>query len=311
MATLVSTSVTATQRGEWPQLMTVVQEFDHPVLVTEDFKAIFYTRNTNPIYTPAQMTVAPVQYVPTQLSYTIQVSPFADGDLGVQDIIGFIQDVYGNTVDLKIGNDFEIYNTILQPYYSNPRLLTQGWLPSFIIPPAAICPGTTAPQIAVKTGPWESSMQIPDQMWSGGNFYIWCNYTWKPDEEGQGVPFVWEPPFYYSFSQFGIPYNQSISAYFPPFPDAPENILNNIISSGTQDGWDTCGWIDSHPKWKGRVQVWVFGDDVFADGVVPWTFPGVANPTGDLSPNAQFGFPPDAQLQFYLEQPFSYIAPNP
>jgi hypothetical protein len=52
--------------------------------------------------------------------------------------------------------------------------------------------------------------------------------------------------------------------------------------------------------------MWVFGNDVFADGVVPWNFPGVANPTGDLSPQAQFGFPADAQLQIYKEFPFFY-----
>jgi hypothetical protein len=50
----------------------------------------------------------------------------------------------------------------------------------------------------------------------------------------------------------------------------------------------------------------VFGDDFFADGVVPWQFPGVANPTGDLTPFTQIGFPADAQLQFFIEKPFVY-----
>ena len=311
MATLVSTSVNGPQTGSWPQLMTIVQEFDHPVIVTDDFKCVFYAKNSDP-NVQGQMAVAPVQFVPTQLSYTVQVSPFADGDLGVLRTIGGIQDIYGNSVDLKIGDDFAIYDTTIRPYFSNPSLVQSGWSPGSIVPASSICPGTFAPQVYVKTGPWNTNMEIPDGMWSGGNFYAWCNYTWLPDREAEGIPFVWEPPFYYSFSQFGIPITGSISNAFPPYPIPEDSILNNIISAGTQTGWDTCGgWVDLYPRWKGRVQVWVYGNDVFEPGVVPWTFPGVANPTGNLSPDAQFGFPADAQLQFFLETPFSYIAPNP
>lgn len=313
MATLVSTTVTEAQVGSWPQLMTIVQEFDHPVVTSEDFKLVFYCKSpTKPDEIFGQMAVAPIQYVPTQLSYTIQVSPFADGPLGVYREIGSIQDIYGNPVDFKIGADFDIYNTTIRPYFgNNPTLRVNGWSGG-IIPPTALCPGNVAPQIGLNVGPWENNMAIPDQMWSGGNFYIWCNYTWKPDEEAQGIPFVWQPPFYYSFSQFGIPFTQTQSPDFPPFPSPEPSILNNIISAGTQTGWDACGgWIEQYPRWRGRVQVWLFGNDVFADGVVPWQFPGVANPTGDLSPQAQFGFPADAQLQIYKELPFTYIAPNP
>ncbi len=308
MANLISTTVTAPQTGSWPQVMTIVQEFDHPVIVTEDFKLIFYTKNTNkPNEIFGQMAATPVQFVPTQLSYTVQISPFGDGALGVFERVGGAQDIYGNPVDFKIGEDFDIYNTTIRPYFSNPTLTDSGWQIGYLIPPSGICPGTTAPKVGLKVGPWENSMAIPDQMWSGGNFYIWCNYTWKPDLTSQGIPFVFEPPFYYSFSQFGIPFDQTNSPLFPPYPLPAPSILNNVISSGTQTGWDTCGgWVQEHTRWRGRVQMWLFGSNVFADGVVPWNFPGVANPTGDLSPQAQFGFPPDAQLQVYKELPFFY-----
>ena len=309
MATLVSTNVTASQTGGWPQIMTVVQEFDHPVVVSEDFQVIFYAKNEKSSYIPGQMASVPVQYVPTQLTYTVQVSPFADGDLGILTTIGFIQDIYGNPVDLKVGDDFDVYNTTIRPYYSDPYIETRDWLPGPLVPPSAICPDNVPPRFVVGAGPWNKSMQIQDGMWAGGNFYMWVNYAWKPDQEEQGIPFVWEPPFYYSFSQFGIPFNQTISPEIPPYPLPTETILNNIISSGTQDGWDTCGWIEDYPKWQGRIQVWVFGSDVFAEPFVPWTFPGVASPTGDLSPFSQFGFPLDSQLQFFLEQPFTYVAP--
>lgn len=315
MATLLSTTVTETQTGSWPQLMTIVQEFDHPVITSPDFKLVFYAKND---YAEGlqlgQMAVAPVQYVPTQLSYTVQVSPFASGALGVYQQIGGIQDIYGNPVDFKIGQDFSIYNTNILPYFgTGATVTTEGWTSGEgVIPPTAICPGNVAPKVGLKVGPWENSMAIPDGMWTGGNFYIWCNYTWKPDQEAQGIPFVWEPPFYYSFSQFGIPMTSTITPSFPPYPFAEPSILNNVVSAGTQTGWDTCGgWIDLYPRWRGRVQMWVFGNDVFSDGVVPWQFPGVANPTGDLSPQEQFGFPADAQLQLFKELPFSYIAPNP
>jgi len=313
MATLLSTTVTEAQVGSWPQVMTIVQQFDHPVVVTEDFKLVFYGKSpTRPNEIFGQMAVAPIQYVPDQLSYTVQVSPFADGALGVYAKIGNIQDIFGNEVDLKIGEDFDIYNATLLPYFGNtPTLRVNGWSQG-VIPQSAICPDNVAPQIGLNIGPWLNSMAIPDDMWSGGNFYMWLNFTWKPDQEAQGIPFVWEPPFYYSFSQFGIPLTQTKTPDFPPYPFPEVSILNNVISAGTQTGWDTCGgWIDLYPRWRGKVQLWVFGNNVFADGVVPWQFPGVASPTGNLSPEAQFGFPADAQLQIYKELPFTYNAPNP
>lgn len=313
MATLISSSVNGPQFGAWPQLMTIVQEFDYPVVTTEDFKLIFYTKNNNPLI-QGQMTVAPIQFVPTQLVYTLQVSPFADGQLGVLSKIGSIQDIYGNAVDLRIGDDFAIYNTTLRPYYPNPTIRQQGWGPDTTVPETALCPSNIAPQVQLKIGPWNQSLGVPENQWSGGNFYMWVNYTWLPDRESEGIPFVWEPPFYYSFSQFGLAITQTISPFFPPYSIQPESILNNIISSGTQTGWDTCGgWIQQYPRWRGRVQIWVFGNDVFADGIVPWTYPATVGPDGrgDLSPQAIFGFPADAQQQFLVELPFSYTAPNP
>jgi hypothetical protein len=307
MATLVSSNVTAPQTGTWPQVMTIVQQFDAPVIVTDDFKLVFYSRSIDRPRVPAEMAVAPIQELPTQLTYTIQISPFAYGRLGVKRMIGSIQDVYGNAVDLKIGDDFDIYNTTFNWYLSNPNLRSQGWDNIDVVPDTAICPGNVAPQVALYSGPGISPMVIPPGLWSGGDFYMWVNYAWLPDRESEGIPFVWEPPFYYSFSQFGIPFNNTKSPFFPPFPTQPESILNNIISAGTQNGWDTCGgWLDQYPNWRGKVQLWLFGNNFFAEGVVPWQFPGVANPTGDLSPFAQPGFPADAQLQCSAEKSFVY-----
>lgn len=317
MASLISTTVTETQVGAWPQVMTVVQEFDHPVIVTDDFKAIFYTKSEDFPNVLAQMTVAPIQFVPTQLSYTVQVSPFANGELGLYGIIGGIQDIYGNSVDLKIGEDFGIYNTVLRPYFGDPKIEYSGWDPDVRVPPTAICPENQAPQVSLIVGPWPNSMAIPEGMWSGGNFYLWMNYAWLPDRESEGIPFVWEPPFYYSFSQFGIPITQTRGPFQPPYPEDLPSILNNIVSAGTQTGWDTCGgWLSQYPRWRGRVQMWVFGDDAFGTGVAPFPgFPATVGPDGrgNLSPNPEaiFGFPLDAQLQFYVELPFSYIAPTP
>jgi hypothetical protein len=306
MATLVS-STTELQIGTWPQVMTIVQEFDSPVIFTDDFKLVFYTKSEDEPTVFGEMAVSPIQFVPTQLTYTTQVSPFAYGMLGVKRVIGGIQDVYGNEVDLKIGDDFDIYNTQLNAYLSNPTLKTQGWTLGDLIPLTAICPESTAPQVGLDTGPGSTDMTIESGMWSGGDFYVWLNYAWLPDRESEGIPFVWEPPFYYSFSQFGIPFKNTKSPFFPPYPTPEVSILNNVISAGTQTGWDTCGdWLQQYPRWKGRVQMWVFGNDFFSDGVVPWSFPGVASPTGDLSPEAQLGFPPDAQLQVYKEFPFTY-----
>lgn len=307
MATLISTSVTEPQAGSWPQIMTIVQEFDQPVIVTEDFKLVFYTQNDSQPNVPAQMAAAPVQFVPTQLTYTMQVSPFADGRLGVFGVIGSIQDIFGNGVDLRIGSDFDIYNTTLRPYYGSPALRFVTWPDPGILPDTALCPDNIAPQFQIKIGPWENSMAIPDDSWNGGNFYYWVNFTFKPEIEGE--QFIWEPPFFYAYSGFGFPLNQTITPPMPPYPFPYDSILYNITSSGDQGAWDTCGWLDTYPKWQGRLQVWVFGSDAFAEGVVPWTYPAVADPTGDLSPFAQFGFPTDAQFQFYLEQPFSYTAP--
>jgi hypothetical protein len=309
MATLVSTSVTEPLSGSWPQIMTIVQEFDQPVIVTEDFQLIFYARNENQLNVPGQMASKPIQYVPTQLSYTMQVSPFADGALGVLAQIGGIQDLFGNTVDLKIGDDFDIYNTTLRPYYTTPTLQFSSptWPDPDNLPSTAVCPNNTPPAFQIKVGPWETSMAIPENEWNGGNFYYWVNYAFKP--EVSGTPFTWEPPFFYAYSGFGFPLNQTITPYMPPYPDSLPSILYNITSSGNQGPWNTCGWIEQNPRWIGRLQVWCFGNDVFADGVVPWGFPAVANPEGDLSPFAQFGFPADAQLQFLLEKQFSYVAP--
>ena len=89
------------------------------------------------------------------------------------------------------------------------------------------------------------------------------------------------------------------------------HLLYNICSSGaaSQGRWDTCGWIQQSQRWQGRAQIWLFGSDVFTDGVVPWTYPAIANPTGDLTPFSIFGFPLDSQLQVFTEYPFTYITP--
>ena len=312
MAQLISANVGAPLEGMWPQIMTIVQEFDRPVLISDDFELVFYTkRENNPQLQIGQMAAKPQQFVANQLVYTMQVSPFAGGEVGVFSQIGSIQDFYGNTVDLKIGDDFSIYNTTIRPYFLNPSIgiYISNWPTPGVLPQTAVCPGTTAPKVHLSMGPYrpDQGMAIPEDMWSGGNFYYWLNYTFKPEIEGQ--PFVWEPPFYYAFSGFGFSLNSTLTPDIPPYPFPEQSILYNITSSGAQGVWDTCGWIDLYPRWQGRVQVWGFGSDVFADGAVPWTFPGVANPTGDLSPFAQFGFPQDAQLQFFSEYPFVY--PNP
>jgi hypothetical protein len=309
MATLVSTTVTQPQTGVWPQVMTIVQEFDQPVIGTSDFKLVFYTKSDNP-FIPAEMVSTPVQFVPSQLTYTIQVSPFANGQLGVLRQIGSLADLYGNAVNLKIGEDFDIYNTTLLPYYPIPAspIIPSGW--SDTLPQTAICPTNTPAKIAFQFGVYPDSMQVPDGMWNSGNFYMWVNYTMKPEIDGEA--FTWEPPFYYIYSGFGFPVNQTHVPELPPWinPSDP-SVLYNICSSGagSQGVWDTCTWIGDYPKWRGKVQVWIFGNDVFADGVVPWEYPAVANPTGDLTPTAIAGFPPDAQLQVYSEHNFTYIAP--
>ena len=310
MAILISTTVTEPQEGAWPQVMSVVQEFDHPVIVTDDFQAIFYAKNDDSAW-QGQMTVKPVQFIPTQLSYTVQVSPFAGGRLGVLATIGGIQDIYGNSVDLRIGDDFDIYNTNILPYFNNPQIVGQGWSgtdENRVLPQTAVCPGNIAPQVSLQFGPWTTSMPVPE--WTNGNFFTWVNFAFKPEIDG--VPFVWEPPYFYAFSGFGFPFTQSQQSSLPPWPTPSDtSVLYNICSSGAaiQGVWDTCGWIEQFPRWQGRAQVWMFGSDVFADGVVPWTFPAVANPTGDLTPFSLFGFPPDAQLQAFKEYPFTYITP--
>jgi len=310
MATLISTTVTEPLEGMWPQIMSVVQEFDHPVIFTEDFQVIFYAKNSDLTW-QGQMAAKPVQFVPTQLSYTIQVSPFANGSLGVLGIIGGLQDIYGNTVDLQIGNDFSIYNTNILPYFNNPQIVGQGWGgtdENRILLPSAICPNTTPPQISLQFGPFSTSQPVPQ--WSNGNFFTWVNFAFKP--EINGVPFVWEPPYFYAFSGFGLPFTQSYQSLLPPWPSPSDpSVLYNICSSGaaSQGRWDTCGWIQQSQRWQGRAQIWLFGSDVFTDGVVPWTYPAIANPTGDLTPFSIFGFPLDSQLQVFKEYPFTYITP--
>jgi hypothetical protein len=292
--------------------MSIVQEFDQPVIVTDDFKLVFYTLGTE-VETSRQrgeMAVAPVQFVPTQLSYTIQVSPFASGRLGVLKIIGGIQDLYGNTVDLKIGQDFDIYNTNLNSYYGDVSIET-FWT-SDAWPQTAVCPDNVAPQARIRMGPWPNSMAIPVDTWSGGNFYLWSNIAWKPDLTDEGTPFVWEPPFYYAYSGFGFPLTQTQMPAMPPWPSPGDpSVLYNITSSGaaSQGIYDTCGWVEDHQKWRGRVQFWGFGSDLFADGAVPWEYPAIANPAGNLSPNAIFGFPEDMQEQFFKEVAFTYTRP--
>ena len=310
MATLISTSVAEPLVGMWPQIMTIVQQFDRPIIISEDFQLIFYAYKEGQENVPGQMVSKPVQYVPNQLSYTVQVSPFADGMLGVYGVIGGIQDEFGSSVDLKIGDDFGIYNTNLNPYYGSPTLQFPSpatWPDNTILPNTAVCPNSTAPEFQIKVGPWADAREIPADSWHGGNFYYWVNYAFKPIAEGQD--FVWEPPFFYAYSGFGFPLNQTITPPMPPYPSPQESILYNVTSSGDQGPWNTCGWLDTQPRWIGRLQVWCFGDDVFSSGVVPWAFPGVASPQGDLSPFSQFGFPPDAQLQFFLEHSFTYTAP--
>lgn len=313
MATLVSANVNEAQTGSWPQVMTVVQEFDRAVIVTEDFEVVFYAKNNSSKQIYGEMVSKPVQYQPNQLVYTVQVSPFANGQIGVKSYIGEIADFYGNVVDLKIGDDFSLYNTTIRPYFPAPLVSPYAWTAGAnVLPSSAICPTNTPPKVTVSTGPYNpnlSPMTIPEGMWNGGNFYLWVNFTFKPEIDGED--FVWEPPFYYAWSGFGIPLNQTTTNPFPPVPVPSESLLYNICSSGaaSQGVWDTCGWIDLYQKWRGRVQVWAFGNDIFADGVVPWTYPAVASPTGDLSPYAQFGFPADIQEQFYVEYPFVYINP--
>jgi hypothetical protein len=313
MTTLISTTITEPLEGTWPQVMSVVQEFDHPVVVTSDFQAVFYAKNDDPLW-QGQMSVAPVQFVPTQLSYQIQVSPFANGQLGILRVIGGIQDIYGNSVDLRIGNDFDIYNTTILPIFTNPILVGSGWSgteENNVLPITAVCPLNTPPKISLQfTSPADPPTQPLPEMWSGGAFFTWVNYALKPVIPG--VPFVWEPPYFYAYSGFGFPFSEPIQPPLPPWPNQSDiSILYNITSSGSgsQGFYDTCDWILDYDNWQGRVQVWLFGNNVFAEGVVPWTFPAIANPVGDLTPFSIFGFPPDANLQVFKEYPFTYIRP--
>jgi hypothetical protein len=317
MAQLVS--ATATQaasplQGGYPQVITIVQEFDRPVVISEDFQLVFYGKYPESELNQqrGEMVGKPFQTSLNQLTYTFQISPFARGDLGVLKKIGQISDIYGGPVDLKIGDDFSIYNTRLSAFFGNVRV-TPDWSGNQPWPTTAACPDNQAPKTGLVIGPWPNSLLIPDGLWNGGNFYYWMNITFKPDREAEGIPFVWEPPFYYAYSGFGFPLSGTRTPLLPPWPLVPpgQSVLYNICSSGepSQGVYDTCGWITDFPRWKGRVQFWCFGSDIFADGNVPWDFPAIAAPTGDLSPYAIFGFPQNAQEQFFKQVNFSYVNP--
>lgn len=322
MAQLISASteqVGAPLQAGYPQLMTIVQEFDYAVVPNDEFQLVFYAKNEaeNENYRQeGQMTVRPIQYVPNQLVYLVQVSPFAFGRLGVKRQIGLLTDPYGTPVDLKIGSDFDIYNTTLKSYFGRVRMVA-NWNQNTPWSPSAVCPDNDPPTSHFVVGPWGTGrlntiLTIPTGLWSGGDFYYWMNIAFKPDNLNDGLPFVWEPPFYYAYSGFGFPLNRTTTPDMPPWPGTGEqSVLYNVCSSGagSQGQYDTCGWIEDHPVWRGRAQYWCFGSDVFADGVVPWQYPAVADPTGDLSPYSVFGFPPTMQEQFFLQTEFTYVTP--
>jgi hypothetical protein len=316
MAQLISASteqVGAPLQAGYPQVMTIVQEFDRSVVPSDEFALVFYGKSftTENFRQDGEMTAKPVQFLPNQLVYTLQVSPFARGKLGVKRKVGSLTDVYGSEVDLKIGTDFDIYNTEMKAYFGNSRLQS-NWDIRVPWPASAVCPDNTPPTSFVQIGPWTTPLGVPDEMWNGGNFYYWVNIAFKPDNITDGLPFVWEPPFHYAYSGYGFPVINTTSSTVPPWAGtATDTILYNICSSGagSQGYYDTCGWIEDHPVWRGRVQWWCFGSDLFNSGTVPWQYPAVADPTGDLSPYSVFAFPPSMPEQFFLQQEFTYVTP--
>jgi hypothetical protein len=301
MAQLISTSVTAgPQRAAYPQTINITQQFDQPVYVTEDF-AVEFGGNTSQ---PGAFFVKPVQFLPTQLSYQSAISPFANGRLGILRYNGAITGLFGDPVDLYIGNDYDIYNVNLFPYFRGDQITTT-W--GNVIPLSAICPNNTNPGFRLLMGAFPRPLDIQPNIYAEGNFYLWVNYTWKPNRESEGIPFVWEPPFYYSWSMYGEMVDNTVKN-IPPVNTATARY--NICSSGNTVQWDTCGWIQQYPRWRGKIQVWCFCSDVFAEASVPWQYPAVANPTGDLSPYSVFGFSgSDIPLQYYVEHQFAYNAP--
>ena len=321
MAQLISATteqVGVPLQAGFPQLMTIVQEFDRAVVPSNDFQLVFYGKNTGDdnYRQEGQMTAKPIQYQPNQLVYQVQVSPFAFGRLGVKRQVGLLLDLYGTPVDLKIGSDFDIYNTDFKSYFGRVKL-NRNWDKDVPWSPSAMCPNNAPPTSNFVVGPWGTGglntiLTIPRDIWSGGNFYYWMNIAFKPDDITDGLPFVWEPPFYYAYSGYGFPLNQTTTPNMPPWPGTGEqSILYNICSSGaaSQGVYNTCGWIENYPVWRGRVQYWCFGSDLFETGTVPWEYPAVANPTGDLSPYSIFAFPQDMQEQFFLQAEFTYVTP--
>ena len=302
MANLISTTITAAgpQRGAWPQQLNITQSFDAPVYISDDFAVMW---GGNQLNQPGAMFVKPIQYVPTQLNYQTTVSPFSYGKLGILRTQGTIGNVFGDPVDLYIGNDYNFYNTDLYPYLLS-RPLVVNW--GSTIPASAICPNNTNPGFTLNLGPFPRPAPITPDTYQEGNFYLWVNWTWKPDRESEGIPFVWEPPFYYSWSMFGE-LLESTQQDVPPVYS--EKVRYNVCSSGNTDQWDTCGWINQYNRWRGKLQVWCFCSDVFAEDAVPWQYPAVANPIGDLTPDSVFGFTgAGIPLQWYVEKPFNYIS---
>lgn len=320
MAQLISANteqVGAPLQGGYPQLMTIVQEFDRAVVPSDDFQLVFYGKafSDDNYRQEGQMTAKPIQFVPNQLVYQVQVSPFARGRLGVKRQVGLLTDVYGTPVDLKIGTDFDIYNTDLKAYFGEVQLV-KNWVTSEPWPQSAVCPDNNPPKSKIRIGPWGASqgtvLAIPDHMWDGGNFYYWMNIAFKPDDITDGIPFKWEPPFLYAYSGYGFPLNRTETPEMPPWTGVESaSILYNICSSGaaSQGIYDTCDWIYDYPVFRGRVQYWCFGSDVFENGNVPWQYPAVADPTGDLSPYGVFGFPESIPEQFFLQAEFTYVNP--
>lgn len=297
----------------WPQLMTVTLTFDQAIFTTDDF-LIYFGGDT--AGQPGAMTapVSPLRADIREISFQFQVSPWASGRMGCLGFRGAITNVVGQDANLFIGEDYNFYNTTFFPIFREPRLILP-WPSPEVLPNSSVCPDNFNPAFEFDAYPHDlrvvgyDTENPSERMWAGGDFFFWVNFTFKPDLSESGIPFVWEPPFYYAWSMYGYGLINTTTPPIPPIAPEMGSVKFNVCSSGNSEQWDTCGWIEDYTNWRGKVQMWIFGSDIF-EGDVPWQYPAIAQPTGDLSPDAVFGFSgAGVPLQVYKEQNFTYRNP--
>ena len=312
-APILQTVNTEIQYTAWPQLMTVTLTFDQAIFVSDDF-LIYFGGDTPGQPGTMSAPASPLRADVRTLTFQFQISPWASGRMGCLGFRGTITNVLGQVAELFIGNDYDFYNTNFVPIFSNPRLILP-WPTPGVLPNSSVCPDNYNPAFEFDSTPHNLRIPIKDpadptvQMWAGGDFYFWVNFTFKPDLSDSGVPFSWEPPFYYAWSMYGYNLYNTTTQPIPPIEPGQEWVKYNVCSSGNTDQWDTCGWIENYENWRGKVQLWLFGSDIFA-GDVPWQYPAIAQPTGDLTPSEVFGFSgTGVPLQVYKEKDFTYRNP--